>query len=144
MSPKKKEHSNDFHTLVIRHYQNGDSLSEIAVKHCFLYLQFNIWSISINQQNVLVIYLNAGAKGKQEQQQIDLFNVSSTPDRRNSAFMVRVEIENELGISLHVETIRERAHEIRRVARKKPFMNKINRRKRLKFGKEMLEKPVDF
>ena len=32
MAPKKKEHSNEFPTVVIRHYQNGDSLSEIAAK----------------------------------------------------------------------------------------------------------------
>ena len=32
MAPKKKEHSNDLRTLVIRHYQNGDSLSEMAAK----------------------------------------------------------------------------------------------------------------
>ena len=32
MAPKKKENINDLRTLVIRHYQNGDSLSEIAAK----------------------------------------------------------------------------------------------------------------
>ena len=32
MAPKKKEHNNDFRTLIIRHYRNGDSLSEIAAK----------------------------------------------------------------------------------------------------------------
>ena len=61
--------------------------------------------------------------------------------------MVKIEIENELGISLHVDTIRKRAHEVGlfgRVARKKPYVNKINRGKLLKFAKEMLEKPVDF
>ena len=61
--------------------------------------------------------------------------------------MVKIEIENQLGISLHVDTIRKRAHEVElfeRVARKKPYVNKINRGKRLKFGKEMLEKTVDF
>ena len=60
---------------------------------------------------------------------------------------MKVEIENELGISLHVDTIRNRAHEARlfgQVARKKPYMNKINRGKRLKFGKEMLEKLSSF
>ena len=44
--------------------------------------------------------------------------------------MVKAEIENELGISLHVDTIRKRAHEIGlfgRVARKKLYLNKINR-----------------
>ena len=32
MAPKKKEYTNDLRTLVIRHYQNGDSLSKIAAK----------------------------------------------------------------------------------------------------------------
>ena len=67
--------------------------------------------------------------------------------RRKSAFMVKIKIENELGISLHVDTIRKRAHEVGlfgRGARKKPYVNKINRGKRLKFAKEMLEKSVDF
>ena len=32
MTPKKKEHNNDFRTLVIRHYHNSDSLSEITGK----------------------------------------------------------------------------------------------------------------
>ena len=32
MALKKKEHSNDLRTMVIRHCQNGDSLSEIAAK----------------------------------------------------------------------------------------------------------------
>ncbi len=31
-----------------------------------------------------------------------------------------------------------------RVARKKPYINKVNRVKRLKYAKEMLEKPFDF
>ena len=70
MAPKKKEHSNDLRTLVIRHYQNGDSLSEIATKALLSRstVQY-IWSTSINQQNLLVIYLHVlAAQGKQEQQ----------------------------------------------------------------------------
>ena len=58
--------------------------------------------------------------------------------------MVNVEIENERRISSHADTIRKRAHELGRVARQKPYVNKINRGKRIKFGKEMLEKSVDF
>ena len=67
--------------------------------------------------------------------------------RRKSASMVKAEIENELGISLHVETIRKRVHEVElfgRVAPQKPYVSTIIREKRLKFAKEMLEKPVDF
>ena len=58
--------------------------------------------------------------------------------------MGKILIEHERRISLHVDTIRKRAHELGRVARKKPYVNKIDRRKRIKFGKEMLEKSVDF
>ena len=68
-------------------------------------------------------------------------------DRRKSASAVKVKIENELEISLHVDTIRNRAHEARlfcRVARKRPYVNKINRGKRFKFAKEMLEKLSSF
>ena len=60
---------------------------------------------------------------------------------------MKVEIENEQGISLHVDIIRNRAHEAKLfdgVARKKPYVNKINRGKRLKFAKEMLEKLSSF
>ena len=32
MVSKKKEHSNEMRTLVIKHYQNGDSQREIAAK----------------------------------------------------------------------------------------------------------------
>ena len=60
---------------------------------------------------------------------------------------MKVKIENELRISLHVNTIRNRAHEGRlfgRVARRKPYVNKINRGKRLNFAKEMVEKLSSF
>ena len=77
MAPKKKEHSNDLRTLVIQHYHNGDSLSEITSLSRST-VQY-IWSTSINQQNVLVAYLDVfSVKGKQKQQQINLFNVISS------------------------------------------------------------------
>ena len=50
-------------------------------------------------------------------------------------------------ISLHLDTIRKWAHELGlfgRVARKKPYVNKINRKKRIKVINEMPEKLVDF
>ena len=65
-------------------------------------------------------------------------------DRRKSPSTVKVDIENERRILLQVDTIRKWAHEVGRVTRKKPYVNKINRGKRLMFVKEMLEKPVDF
>ena len=65
-------------------------------------------------------------------------------NQQKSVSAVKVEFKNERGISLHVDIIRKRAHKIGPVAHKKPDMNKINRRKRFKFGRKMLEKTVDF
>ena len=51
------------------------------------------------------------------------------PVRQKSASMVKIEGENELGISLHVDTIRKWSHKVElfgRVARKKSYVNKIN------------------
>ena len=50
-------------------------------------------------------------------------------NRRKSASTAKVEIENELGISLHIDTIRKQIHEVGlfgRVARQKSHVNKIN------------------
>ena len=57
-------------------------------------------------------------------------------DRRKSASAVKVETENQL-------QIRNRAHQATlfgQVSPKKPYVNKINRGKRLNFAKEMIEK----
>ena len=57
------------------------------------------------------------------------------------------EIKKQLDISLSAQSVRNRAHEIGmfgRVARKKPYVNKVNRSKCFKFSKEILQKPLDF
>ena len=68
-------------------------------------------------------------------------------DRRKSASVVNRDIENELGIVLHADAIQKRAHEVRLfrlVARKKPYVNRINRGKRFGFARGMLEKPLQY
>ena len=68
-------------------------------------------------------------------------------DRRKSASTVKAEIEKELGVIVHTNTIRNRLHEIGLygcVARKKPYVNKINRGKRIANAKMMMEKPYDY
>ena len=52
-----------------------------------------------------------------------------------------VEIKKQLDMSLSAQNVRNRAHEIGmfgRVARKKPYVNKVSRSKRFKLAKEML------
>ena len=56
-------------------------------------------------------------------------------------------MQKELGILVSESTVRRRAHEaglFGRVARKKPYVNKGNRIKRMKYAKEMLGKPFGF
>ena len=68
-------------------------------------------------------------------------------DRRKSARTVTSKLEKDLRILISESTVKRRAHEMRlfgRVARKKPYANRTNRLKRLKYTTEMLRKPLDF
>ena len=68
-------------------------------------------------------------------------------DQRKSARTVTSELEKDLRILVSESTVKRRAHEVGlfdRVARKKPYVNRTNRLKRLKYAKEMLRKPLDF
>ena len=147
MASKKKEHKNDLRNLVLQHYQNGDSQREIAAKTLLprTTVQYMIEKYKSIKR---VGNLFGRARRRKTTATTDrLIQRKVKLDRRKSASAVKVEIKNELGISLHVGTIRNQAHEARlfgRVARKKPYVNKINRGKRLKFAKEMLEKLSSF
>ena len=68
-------------------------------------------------------------------------------DRQKSARTVTSELEKDLGILISESTVKRRAYEVGlfgRVARKKPYVNRTNRLKRLKYAKKMLRKPLDF
>ena len=57
------------------------------------------------------------------------------------------EVKKQLDISLSAQSVRSRAHEIGmfgQVARKKPYTNKVNRSKRFKFAKKILQIQLDF
>ena len=61
---------------------------------------------------------------------------------------MKVELRNELNITISETTIRRRVHVksayIDRVARKKPYVNKVNRGKRLEYVRTYREKPLGF
>ena len=68
-------------------------------------------------------------------------------DRRKSSTSVKVELQTEINITISETTIRRRAHEIGlygRVARKKPYLSKANRGKRLEYARTYREKPLGF
>ena len=60
---------------------------------------------------------------------------------------VKTELENELKIIISESTVRCRLYEVElygRVVRKKPYINKINRRKHLEYAKNYREKLLSF
>ena len=68
-------------------------------------------------------------------------------NRRKSVASVKAELENELKMIISESAVRCRLHEVGlygRVARKKPYVNKVNRRKRLEYAKSYREKPLGF
>ena len=147
MIRKRKEHSNDFRPLVIKHFQNGDSQRKTATKTL---LPREMVRDIINKYKRTKCIGNLFDQGRKEK----TTTTTDRPiqhilkkDRRTSPEKVAAEIKKQLDISLSAQTIRNRAHEIGmfgRVARKKPYINNMNRSKCFKFAKEMLEKPPDF
>ena len=120
MAPKKKEHSNDLRTLVIRHYQNGDSLSKIAAKTLLSpsTLQYMVDKYKLTK---CIGHLFGRARKSKTRASTDRhIQLKLKLYRCKSASMVKVEIENERGIALHIDAIRKWAHEDGGVARKKP------------------------
>lgn len=147
MAPKKKEHSNDMRCLVIKHYQNGDSQRDIASKTLLPRSTVEYIIKKYKMTKCIGNLFGRGRKRKTTATTDRLIQRKLKLNRRKSASMVKTEIENELGILLHVDTIRKRAHEcglFGRVARKKPYVNKRSRLKRLRFAKEMLNKPLEY
>ena len=68
-------------------------------------------------------------------------------DRRKSSRMMKVELEQHLGVSISERTIKWQTNEcglFGRVARKRSYVNKANLLKRLNFAKTMSNKPLDF
>ena len=147
MIPKKKEHSNEMRTLVIKHYQNGASQREIAAK-TFLPRETVQYIIQkYKKTNYIGNLFGRGRKRKTKVIRDRLINRRFKVDRQKPASAIKGEIEKELGIALHVDTIRRRAHEgslFVRVARKKPYVNMKSRRNRINYTKEMLQKPAGF
>ena len=96
MALKKKEHSNDLRTLVIRHYRNGDSLSEITAKTL---LSRSAVQYVIDKYKSTKCFGNlygCGHKRKTRTTTNRLIQRKLKLDRRKSASTVKVGIENTL------------------------------------------------
>ena len=68
-------------------------------------------------------------------------------NRQKSVASVKAELDIELKIIISESTVHRRLDEVGlygRIARKKPYVNKISRHKRLKCDKNYREKPLGF
>ena len=129
MAPKNKEHSGDIRSLVIEHFFNDDSYAMIAKKVLIPHPTVQSM-IKKYKQTKCILNLGSRPKTKNYTASVDrIIQRKIKLDRRKSVPTVKAEIEKELGVIVHANTIRNRLHEIGlygRVARKKPYLNKIN------------------
>ena len=147
MAPKKKDHGNDLRSLVTKHYQNKDSQWEVSTK-VLLPRETIRYIIRRYKETKCIGNVFGRVRKRKTTAATDRLIVCKIKSNwRLSAHKVKTEIESELRISLNVNTIPNRVHEaglFDRVALKKPLVNKVNWRKRLKYSKDMLNKLVGF
>lgn len=147
MAPGRKEHSYEFRQIVVRHFENGDSEHEIANK--MLCSRNTVHSIINKYKKTRCIgnILGRGRRRKTTSRLDKVIQRKVKMDRRKSAASVRQEIEQELGVVISNQTVRRRLHEIGffgHIARKKPYVNKVNRLKRLQYVKRYQNKEINF
>ena len=141
----KKDYSFDLRETVIKHFLNGDSEHDIAGK---MIIPRNLVHYIITKYKKTKCIENIIGRGRKRNTSMHLDRIIQRKvkvDRRKSASSVKIDIESELGITISEQTVRRRLHEIDlkgRVTRKKPYVNKVNRGKRLEYAKTYREKPL--
>jgi transposase len=147
MAPKKKEYSVDLRQTVIKHFLNGDSEHEIAQKVIIPRTSVHYIIDKYKKTKCIRNIIGRGRKRKTTIQLDRVIQRKVKVNRRKSASSVKAEIETELGMIISEQTVRRRLHEAGfkgRVARKKPYVDKANRTKRIQYAKTYREKPLGF
>ena len=146
-SRNKKAYFNHLCELVIKHFFNGDSDREIGKK--VLIPRDSVHYIITKYKSIKSIrnLKGRGQRRKTSTHTDHILQRKVKTNRRESVASVKAEPENELKIIISESTIRHGLHEVGlygRVARKKPYINKVNRRKRLEYAKTYREKLLGF
>ena len=147
MAPTRTEHSNEFRELTIKHYLKGDSEREIASKVFCSRNSVHSMIMKYKKTECIANLAGRGRKRKTTVREDKVIQRKIKTDRRKSASSVKHEIMQEIGITISSQTVRRRAHEARSygcVARKKPYVNKANRLKRLNYVKTYRDKEMSF
>ena len=146
-STNKKEYSSDLHQLVIKHFLNGDSELETAKR--VLIPRDSVHYIIAKYKSTKCIgnLMGRGRRRKTSTHTDCILQRKVKTNRRKSAASVKAELERQQKVIISESTVHRRLREIGlygRVTRKKPYVNKINRRKRLEYAKNYREKPLGF
>ena len=146
-STNKKEYSSDLRHLVIKHFLNGDSEREIATRMLIPQNSVHYTIAKYKSTKCIGNLMGRGRRRKTSTHTDRFLQRKGKTNRRKSAASVKAELENELKFIISESTVRRRLHEVGLygcVTRKKPYVNKINRRKRSKYAKNYREKPLGF
>ena len=140
MVPKKKEYPVDLRQTVIKHYLNGHSEHEIAQK---LIIPRTSVHYIIDKYNKTKCVQNIIGRGRKRKTTVYLGRAVQRKikaDRRKSASSVKAVIETEFVIIISEQTVRRGLHEAgfkSRVARRKPYVDKTKRMKRIQYAKNI-------
>ena len=130
MTPKRHEYSNDLRTKVIEKFLEGVSQRQIASD--VIIPRTSVQKI-IQKYKTTKCMQNLKGRGRKRKTTIRVDRLIERKlkcDRRKSSRMMKVELEQHLGVSISERTIKRRANEcglFGRVARKRPYVNKANR-----------------
>ena len=147
MVPRRKEHSNEFRELVIKHFLNGDSEHKIAKTMLCSRNTIHSMIVKYKKTKCIANIFGRGRKRKTTKRIDQAIQRKVKVDRQKSAPSVRQEITQEFGVTISNQTVRRRLYEIGfygRVARKRPYVNKASRIKHLNYVKMYENKDMDF
>ena len=122
MTPRRKEHSNEFRELVIKHFLNGDSEHKIAKKMLRSRNTIHSMIVKYKKTKCIANIFGRGRKRKTTKRIDQAIQRKVKVDRQKSAPSLRQEITQEFGAIISNQIVRRRLHEIGfygRVARKK-------------------------
>ena len=70
MIPRRKEHSNEFRELVIKHFSNGDSEYKIATKNVVLKKYYPFYDCQIQQKKTNALQIFSVVVENEKQQNV--------------------------------------------------------------------------
>ena len=130
--------------LVIKHHYNGDPIRTIAkivdLPRSTVYSIILKWNATDSVNNLI----ERGLKRLTSIRIDRIIHRIIMSNPRNSASNVAMDLKNNYQTSITPQTIRNRMHEIGYrgcIARRKPFVKKSNRYKRVLWAREHLSKP---